>query len=171
MSSFVRPADWLRQLFTQSRTEPSNPSRVSEDVSLVQPFDGSGWGMVMPDQIVSETPNPAAASGVLLLRTTGKRNIGRILAASVELFAGVTPGHIGISMRLAGAMGVNDEVGIAVPLTTFGGAIMKNGFNITSPIIPPDFEVLGTWAGGDAATVLIFQLALVEVPLGTVFYV
>ena len=49
MTQFSRRARWLNALFPQS-VAPANPDPAlrSDDVSLVQTYDGGGWGIVEP---------------------------------------------------------------------------------------------------------------------------
>ncbi len=91
MPSFVRPAAWLRQLFTQSRTESSSPSRVSPDVSLVQPYDGSGWGIQDPSQWGVSAKPGVGASGVATVLVVGENELGRLLSLGGDNEAGVNP--------------------------------------------------------------------------------
>jgi len=49
LSQFSRRARWLNQLFTSSvAPQVSDPSQVSDDVSLVQPYDGGGIAIAIP---------------------------------------------------------------------------------------------------------------------------
>jgi len=84
MSKFARPASWLRQLFTQSRTGFANPSILSQDVSLTAPFDGGGFPLYDPDMWGKTATSVAEAAGTTAVYTVPANQISRILALSAH---------------------------------------------------------------------------------------
>lgn len=169
MSQFSRRARWLNQLFPASAAPTINdPGVRSDDVSLVQPYDGSGWGVIQPTDFISRTISGIAAQGNVILRTVGANNIIRILAASYEHTAGVLPTQV--CLEVHDPVAIRSVVISTVP-ATFAFAVVENPIEIVCPIILPGHRIDGAWQGGDAATRGIFGLVAVEAPVGTVFYV
>lgn len=167
MPSFVRPAAWLRQLFTQSRTEHSNPSRVSAEVSLIQPYDGSGWGIEDPQQWAYSvnTGVSAGAAGTATLVTVGENEIFRLLSLAGENLAGTDPGGWWNQV-------INAE---QYALTT--RIVMNNGNTAYwagerfPPVLGPGHILQFEWTGGNASTQPRLFIVGIRAPLGTVFYV
>lgn len=163
MSEFVRPAPWLERLFTASRTEHLHPNSVDPVVSLVQPYDGSGWGISAPGQwVISQVSEVAQAARSQDIETVPEDQVCRILAASVGLTAGVAPQ---CNLQVVGT-------GTVVSLGGFVTATNENPvLPVNTPIIGPGHIIRGRHSGGDAATVVTWYLYRVFAPLGTVFYV
>ncbi len=169
MSQFARPADWLRQLFIPSRTGWRPPGRVSEEVSLTQPYDGGGFAIWPVGQWVtaSVTAVAAAAATTGVIAASTNEQVTRILAAKVQATAGVLPSvnlHIFRQGTSTNPIPISELLVISiltehVPLT------------LNSPIIPPGHEVRLRWFGGDAATIVECSLLICTAPLGSVFYV
>jgi len=164
MSGFVRPADWLRQLFTSSQTGPVNPTSVSDDVSLVQPYDGGGYPLFNPEQWALEvTTTPAAAAATTSLFTCPDTSICRVLAMAAVKTAGVAPD---VHFRVETAV-----ISLAISVSQTLPAVEQIGFAPTCPIIGPGHKITGRHFGGDGSTIVVYRLYLVVVPLGTVFTV
>jgi len=163
MSGFVRPADWLRQLFTSSQTGPVNPTSVSDDVSLVQPYDGGGYPLFDPGEWAKQVTSATTAASTTALFTVPETSICRILAASAVNTAGVAPD---VHFRVATA-----TASLAISLSKTLPAVEQEGFEITCPIVGPGHQITGRHFGGDGSTIVIYRLYLVVVPLGTVFTV
>jgi len=164
MSRFVRPASWLRWLFTSSQTSPVNPVEVSDDVSLVQPFDGGGYPLFDPGQWGLAVASATAASGTTTVLTVPANTICRLLAASVTLNAGVAP-----STYFAVVPEGGDSIGIS-PLETGVLTTFHLSAELRCPILPPGAVLSGRWLGGDAATNLNWHILYVLAPIGSVFY-
>jgi len=163
MSGFVRPAEWLRHLFTSSQTGPVNPTEVSDDVSLVQPYDGGGFPLYDPGQWAKEVTSATSAAATTVIFTVPATSICRILAAAAVLSAGVAPD---VHFRA-----VAPTASLAISASQTLPAVEQIGFSIFCPIIGPGHSISGRHFGGDAATIVIYRLYLVVVPLGTVFSV
>lgn len=163
MSGFVRPADWLRQLFTSSQTGPVNPSVVSDDVSLTQPYDGAGLYFTPgPQWFVQKDSAVGAATGTILF-TCGDTQIARVLAISASMKIATLAS---CQSQIRGPTGGPVATGASVSVTS------NEHFSIPSiPILGPTHQLEGRAFGGGAATVIEWRVYLVVAPLGTVFYV
>jgi len=166
MSSFVRPAEWLRQLFTQSRTSWTHPSQVSNDVSLVQPYDGGGLSF----QARYFTVAPAAGlTGTAILTTIPANSVFRLLGIEWETTAGAgTP----VCRVLAEDM-LGSQCAICTN-HTFGTALNRpeSPDNIMGKVLGPSTIIrFEYFAAGDAATVVSCTIYGILAPQGTVFYV
>jgi len=164
MSGFVRPANWLRHLFTSSQTGPVNPTEVSDDVSLIQPYDGGGYPLFDPGEWAKDSTSATGAAKTTALFSVPDDKIARILSASIVHTAGVAPD---VYFRVETPQ---FSMGISENLTALADA-EDQGFQIHSPIIGPGHNLVGRHFGGDGSTVIIFRLYLCVVPIGTVFYV
>lgn len=161
-AGFVRPAPWLRRLFTPSQTSPVNPTRVSDDVSLTQPYDGSGWPLYDPGQWVILTQSAVGTPKTTVIETVPIDRICRLLAVAVILNAGVAP-----SCQLQAGVAITLSVGAPVVVhATEMSSVPSN-----TPIIGPGHSIRGRHYGGDAATQVTWYLYRVLAPIGTVFYV
>jgi len=168
MSQFSRRARWLNQLFPASNAPTiRDPGSRSDDVSLTQPYDGSGWGLIQPTDFINRQISGIAASGSVILRTVGDNSIVRLLSASYEHTAGVLPTQL--CLEVHDPINIRSVV-ISTVATTFAFTAVENPIEILCPIILPGLRIDGTWQGGDASTRGIFGLVAVEVPIGTVFY-
>jgi len=157
---FSRPAPWLRQLFTPSHTTQPNPGELSGDVSLVQPYDGSGWPLFDPGEWDIATQSSVAIASTTALVTAGALEVVRILAASVRLDAGVAP--------VCHLQGENSVV-FGEDVTAVGGS---EQIHVPSncPILGPTHVLYGRHHTGDAATQVTWVVYYVRAPIGTVFY-
>jgi len=134
-------------------------------VSLVQPYDGGGFPIPDPAQWTARAVNSAAAVDTTVILTMEATEIGRILAVSCNLNAGVAPS---VSIQILDQQGFATCISnrILIPVIS-----ERNGFQIFSPIIAPGHVLQGRHFGGDAATVVEWLAYVVRVPRGTVFYV
>lgn len=165
MSGFVRPADWLRHLFTSSRTAPVNPVEVSDDVSLNQPYDGGGFPLWDPGQWISTVTSVAVAAGETTLLTVPDNQIARILGVSAQLSAGVAP-----TVHLRVISQSNARVGLS-PLVLMLASARRQSIELQTPIIGPGHLLSGAHFGGDVLTKVAWAVYFVQAPIGTVFYV
>lgn len=165
MSTFSRPADWLRQLFIPSRFGWTPPSAIASEVSLVQPYDGGGFPLWPTGQWILNETAAAASSGVVTFLTIPEDQIARILAVSVTITAGVLPS---CALQIG-----NPSVADLNASPTIVPSILNEGFALEpfSPIIPPDHRFRVRWYGGDGLTVVNARALICRVPLGSVFYV
>lgn len=163
-AGFVRPAPWLRRLFTPSQTSPVNPTEISEDVSLIQPYDGGGYPLHPVGEYLETTTQTAGAAGNGDLITTGQFELARILCADLLITAGVIPTCF-FRIQIG-------TVDVAIsPRVVLGALNQPNSQILQSPILPPGAALQIAWSGGDAATIVRTHVLHALVPLGTVFYV
>ena len=163
MSKFVRPAPWLRQLFTQSQTEPANPSELSQDVSLVQPYDGGGYPLHPVGEYLITATQSAAASGTETILTCSRDQIARILAVDV-LFTVANAATVRFQIDIAG-------VALSVSVQSLLATVNQpESRELTTPILPPGGSLQVAWFGGNVTTVIRTHVLFARVPLGTVFY-
>ena len=163
MSRFVRPAAWLRQLFTQSSNQYVNPSQVSNDVSLVQPYDGSGWGLPDPGQMIKQATSGVGSPTEILVYTVPANRIARLLALSIQRIASTDYTRAYFSAELGGM-----RVGVSSIIATVG---VDLGLQVYCPVLPPGAILRGQASGGAAGSTIKCTALVVEVPIGTVFYV
>jgi len=165
MSKFVRPSAWLRQLFTASRTEHVAPSTVSNDVSLVQPFDGSGWGLPDAGSWFLSVVSAAGAKVETELLVVPANTIVRLLAISASRGAGAA---------FNAQAQVKPQGGSPTPFTSFV-AVPNTGdrraLQVYCPILGPGSILQGAHEGGDASSTCGFNVYYCQAPIGTVFYV
>lgn len=164
MANFARPSSWLRQLFTPSHTSQPNPDRVSDDVSLNQPYDGGGFPLWDEGQWASFVDSGVFSASDTNLLTVPENQICRILAVSAELRAGVAPNAY---VKVAGA----SQVVISQWASPIPPVVQRICIPLFTPIIGPTHTLIGSHHGGDAATVVRWAFYYVLAPLGTVFYV
>lgn len=164
MARFTRPAPWIQDLFTPSRSQKDDPGIRSDDVSLIQPYDGSGWPLQPVGEWVTNKQLAAATDKSVPFSTLRDDQVSRIIALSCDLLAGANATAFFFIEGPA-----NLGVGCSSRVTTVDGEL--NAFEIYSPIIPPGHRLTGRYFGGDVLTVINFHAALCTVPLGTVFYV
>lgn len=163
MSKFVRPAGWLRHLFTQSQTTQVNPTEVSDDVSLIQPYDGGGFPLFDPGQwgLFVTSLVGAATNTVIIIVPDNK--VVRLLGLGTFLAAGtVGTAHFTVL----------PTSGVEVPITPQIAvhATQLTGYPIYCPILGPGHTLRSNFFGGGAASQIRYDMYYVEAPLGTVFY-
>jgi len=162
MSGFTRAAPWLRQLFTPSKTAQPNPDRLSDDVSLVQPYDGGGWPLPPGGEWALQVVTAAGAAADSVLVSVNANEIARILAVSFGRNAGVHP-------TLAVDVLVQQTFTVGLSAHVVSTTAIQTLLPISTPIIGPGHVLRGRHFGGDAATVIDWEVYFVRAPLGTVF--
>jgi len=162
MTKFSRSSSWLKGLFTPSQSKFPNPGILSDEVSLVQPYDGSGWPLWDPDQWFLSITSATIAAAATTLLTVPDDFVARILAVSARTTAGVAP-----SARIfVGGPLINVGLG-DLQLLTATPQVMP----VQSPIIAPGHRLRGDHVAGDAATIVIYSVYFVQAPMGSVFYI
>lgn len=163
MSQFVRPAAWLRRLFLQSRTKHINPSRVSNEVSLVQAYDGGGWGMVPGTDWGVTVDSAVAAAGSTSILTVGEDEIFRLLGICVSLLAAAAPTLAIARVQIAVS---NEAIAVSETLVTVDTELRALP-GISTPILPPRSILTGKHSGGDATTKVQWAVLGLRLPLGS----
>ena len=170
MAGFQRRARWLNALFPASQAPTvTDPAVRSDDVSLVAPYDGGGFGFPNASELCTRTPIPAAAAqGGAIIITTGPDEIFRLMGADVAVIAGSRPRVWLIVIDNAGA-------GDAVALTqAFGSPPIGevDSFpRLLGQVIGPSCTLNGQWINGDVLTQVTFGAYGFRAPLGTSFQV
>lgn len=162
MFEFVRPSPWLRHLFTPSRSQQPNPTAVSREVSLTQPYDGGGFPLFDPASWVISVQSVVSASVSTVIRLVPADTIMRVLAITARLDAGVAPLAHAQSLIVPG---FSVALGADVLLTN-----QLANIPCAAPIIGPGHTLRGHYHTGGAATQVTWTAYIVEVPIGTVFY-
>lgn len=189
MSQFSRRARWLRQLFTQSVSPAqSDPSVVSDDVSLVQTYDGGGVGISEPtfpperdgdtltDALLIDQPEVAIRDYVSRIGITTISDMylmspdvyARILMISTQLIAGTTPTQQFFDMRPPSGSGVSEHI----TLISANYAVVPAGVRIPYPLfndlILPGMQLNWNQLTGAAATQVRITIAWIVAPVGAV---
>jgi len=160
VSQFTRPASWLRQLFTPSQTSQPNPGQLSNDVSLVQPYDGGGYPLGGLDGIVLITSTVAAALTTTLF-TNNSNTIARVLALTAQSIAGTAP--------VCNFRVFNPTTACVITESLLLTANFRS-FPTTCPIIMPGHGLSGRYISGNASTQVQYTFHVCFAPVGSVFY-
>lgn len=170
MSQFSRRSRWLNALFPASvAPQSSDPGSVSDDVSLVQPYDGSGWPIPARNTWITQILSVAGVntSTVLLLVPPGF--VYRLFAASV--FNAVLPTG-GAQLVLRDLISVpNVAVALAAEQATGGPTHGNVHFELNTAIVVPEgLTITGEGLTQGAGSVLSWSIYGALCPAGTVFY-
>jgi len=168
LSLFSRRARWLNALFPASvAPQVSDPGSVSDDVSLVQPYDGGGIGIPNPDSMsINFVTTPGAAGSQVVIPQLPDDEYVRIIVAGFALLVGGVP----LMNLLATSQGG------AGPTIAYSREMQGNGIGRTDvfldvpPILPPGHGLLFNWAAGTGTTSVNIMFLFIRVPVGTVFY-
>lgn len=173
MSQFSRRARWLDILFPQSvAPRTADPGRLSDDVSLVQPYDGGGFGLGAADDpdwwhfVISATQ----ASDDFVVFTVETGFIFRWMLADASVIAGgAVAGRFVIQAQAVpgGGSGVID-VQTRDSVSASGLAVVNTQ---VPPIVGPFSEIRYVYDSGDAATRVLARIYGVLAPIGTNFNV
>jgi len=161
---FARRARWLTELFTPSVSPPTHfPDSYSRDVSLVQPYDGGGVPIPSTVSLIRQATTAAAAAGSITLLTTSREEVARLYSLGGLVSAGA---NATVIFQLEEV-----DTGNAAPLAP-RISLTGDFEGITTPgvMIPPNHNLVASWAGGDVLTILIVTSLAAVVPSGTVFY-
>jgi hypothetical protein len=170
LSQFSRRARWLNSLFPASvLPKISDPGVVSDDVNLVQPYDGGGYGFADSSELVTRVTGVVGASGGFVILTTSAEEIFRLISADHVTVAGGLPD---VWMIVIDNEGGGDSVHItqkiqAQPIGASQILPLQGG----PVVIGPNMTITTQWTGGDAATQISFGIYGFRAPLGTVFHV
>lgn len=168
MTQFSRAAPWLRSLFIESSSPTvKNPATRSDDVSLVQPYDGGGWPLAGRDSsawAVTFTTN-VGVTGVNTDFTLLKNEIMRILAIGIVTASGAIA-NSQVRVQIAG-------VGTVISISDDKKSHLTEEQPLVpiAPLVGPESRLIFRHYAGSAATSIKFNLLVVRVPIGTVFYI
>ena len=167
MSQFSRRARWLNQIFPASVAPTTkDPGQRSDDVSLVQPYDGGGLGFQNVDTFCRRFAIPIGVSNAINCQVNDENTIMRVYAIDVVQLAGE---DANVFMRVTSPAG--DSVYVAYD-NILGVTTHPRPF-----VVSTDFRILGpgqTLAaetlGGGAASQFTVGVYGAIAPLGTTFY-
>lgn len=170
MSQFSRRARWLNQLFTASvAPQSSDPAVVSDDVSLVQPYDGSGWPIPqLGDWFSGPFLSPTGAAADTELIQVADDEVFRLFAISVFTVATLVADAGPIVSQIQGAGGVQIAPNQQSPGLAFGSNVYQFPGGM---ILPPGSFLRGGHFNGNGTTILSWSVYGCRAPSGTVFYV
>ncbi len=166
MSQFSRRARWLNQLFPQS-TAPTqhDPGVRSDDVSLVQPYDGGGIGFQEPTTLIKEFEIPVGIAESIDCLVNGEDVVARIYAMGVLQVSGT---DATVFMTVISGAGVAIGVAVrdlAVAATTLLPFVTISDFKI----LGPSCTLRANTRSGGADSLFRVQIYAAVAPLGTVF--
>lgn len=146
-----------------------DPSLVSDDVQLVQPYDGSGWGLnsniAESIQVFDSLVGTTQDSEMFIVPPD---RVFRLLAVSFFLIAGADPSQIYLICSIP--LVANRNVAVTEMVTTLTSAARAMPSSHT-PILLPGTRVRNLHAFGDGLTQTRAEIYIVDAPIGTVFYV
>lgn len=167
MSQFSRRAKWLNALFPASvLPQASDPGVVSDDVSLVQQYDGGSWPIpAIEDWFFGPFISVAGATGSTQIFQVPEDQVLRIF--SIHVFTVINnqaPAAPIISPDLTGGVLIND------PVITDPVAQGTTCFPLNRAIVaPPGSFIRGDHFGGSPTTQLSWSMYGCLAPLGSVF--
>jgi len=166
LSQFSRRARWLNQVFPASRApQTSDPNSVSDDVSLTQPYDGSGWAIPDSSQWIIQLDSALAASGQVILLAVPEGFVYRLFGAHSFRVTGST-GTSSIAVR--DLVSVPNTAVLLAPQLDIAGD--PKAFEINrAVVVPAGLTITGDFFNG-SPTIAAYRMYGCLVPAGTVFY-
>jgi len=190
LSQFSRRARWLQDLFTPSvAPHRQDPSVLSDDVSLVQAYDGGGIGVV-PPSFPAQRDGEAVGAGVPLLIEAPEVSIrsyltakgiainsdmyslptglyARILLLSTNLNDGTTPTTQNFSVNQpTGTPGGGFQANLTHISASVGNPVTARG--LMCSILPPGMMIKAHHTGGAADTQIRVGLVWIVAPVGMI---
>jgi len=166
LSQFSRRARWLNQLFPASVVpQQSDPSVVSDDVSLVQSYDGGGLGFQEPSTLIREFIIPIGVADSIDCIVNGENEVSRIYAIGCRQISGT---DATVFMTIISGAGVEIGIGfrdVSVATTTRTPFILDS----RPLILGPSCTLRGNTLTGGADSLFAVQVYSAQAPLGTVF--
>lgn len=169
MSQFSRRARWLNFLFPASVAPTvTDPALRSDDVSLVQPYDGSGWGIPpLGDWFLGPFLSPTGGAADTELVAVAADEVFRLFAVSVFTVATLVADAAPIASQVQGAGGVQIAPNQQSPGLAFGSNVYQFPGGM---ILPPGSFLRGGHFNGNGTTILSWSVYGCRAPSGTVFY-
>ena len=173
MTQFSRRARWLNSIFPASVVpQVQDPAVVSDDVSLVQPYDGGGIALSRGSAFHRFDTTSGASGETGVIFTTGEEEVARIYAAqvfSIALGAAIPNCELVISPVLGNVACAITEVAVAPAVSDLAHEFLMKGAG--GLMVPPEHEIQYSYEGGTAvSTLLSFTVYAVIAPIGSVFY-
>lgn len=168
MSLFSRRARWLNVLFPASVAPAKQaPGDLSNDVSLVQQYDGGGW--IIPDRSTwfrGPFLSPTAIAGETPLLTVSRDEVFRLFSVHVFTVVGQTA-HVSLVVSPEPAQG---GVVLTPEYTTAAIGIGGQALELNRPIVvPPGAHLYGAHFLGNTLTIISWSLYGCLAPAGSVF--
>jgi len=170
LSQFSRRARWLNIFFPQSVAPASrDPGRLSDDVSLVQQYDGGGYGFAaeVEEEFIDVTQAVAGASGAYLLLQIPDDEILKILGCDSITQGGNAPTDAQITVQPTTPGGQPVSISQSEGLSAIGAQFTSWTFH--AGVYGPDLDVQFRFSGGNAGTITRTKMYFKRAPLGTVF--
>jgi len=190
LSQFSRRARWLQDIFTPSvAPHQQDPSVVSDDVSLVQQYDGGGIGVVEPS-FPAQRDGEAVGAGVPLLIESPEVSIrsyltakgininsdmyslptglyARFLLLSTNLNDGTSPSTQNFSINQpTGTPGGGFQANMTHIETVIGNLVTARG--LMCNILPPGMMIKAHHTGGNASTQIRVGIVWIVAPVGMI---
>lgn len=188
MSQFSRRARWLQQIFTPSVVPTvTDPTIVSDDVSLVQQYDGGALGIAEPsfpaERDGDADPDPLVILGpeVAIRDYVSKTGINtvsdmyqmpsglyaRIFAMTTILVAGSSPAQWFVSMQAPTGSGVSNHSILVTPnYNAISGSRIPRA--MTTTILPPGMQLNMHVVTGNASTQVRLSILWIVAPIGAI---
>ena len=170
MTDFSRRARWLNALFPAS-TAPQiqDPGSRSDDVSLVQPYDGGGYGF--PGSLRPMVSNHLSTVGVtgfnLLVETTPEQIF---YIGAVAVFS-IVQDYNDLILNIIEQTTPPRQAIISDNLDLFNAANIFERFNTSVKVMGPNSHLRIDWTSAGTSAQFNATLYGVLAPLGTVFQV
>lgn len=167
MTQFSRRAKWLNTLFPASvLPQTGDPGSVSDDVSLVQQYDGGGVGIPSRPEWFFGADSPIGAAGDVELVTMGDDEYLRLY--SVHAFT-IVLANCQCAPSVIDLQSVPNGVCQLAPLIlTLGIGLGSVVFALNQSIIGPGMSLRMSHFGGGGATSLRYRAYGLRLPVGAV---
>jgi len=146
--------------------QSGDPGSVSDDVSLVQPYDGGAWPIPrLEDWFFGPFVTPAGASGDTNLLTVPEDSVFRVFAISVfTVVAAVATVNVVVSqLPLVGGVVVSPSI------ATLASALGPVSPDLDPIVVPPGASIRGAHFNGNGTTILSWGMYGCLAPSGSVF--
>lgn len=188
MSQFSRRARWLNALFPSSvAPQRTDPSVVSEDVSLVQQYDAGGMAFEQatfppihdtatgpleirqPEVSIRDFQTVVGITTVSDLFNLDQNLVARIYGCSITVTDGIGAERVFLQVTAPTGSGVGAHVYMfSESLNTVSNPGDLRRFN-NDPILLPDMQLNLFFSSGDALSTARVSVCMCVAPVGTVF--
>ena len=170
MTQFSRRVRWLNVLFPASKApQVRDPGSVSDDVSLVQQYDGGAWNFNNPSRWLQQEDSPVGATGDTDFFTVPEGEIYRMFSMhGFRLIAG----NSNFQPQVADLTSVPNVITAIAPSISVPGGTGNAVPLLTNPvIIPAGLTLRVQHFQGDATTQNRYSIYGCFAPAGAVFSV
>jgi len=170
LTQFSRRAKWLNTFFPASKAPQVNdPGTVSDDVSLVQPYDAGGYGFPRTLRaMVSNHISTIGITGFNLLVETDEEQIFYIGAVSIFSLVGDATR---ITLNIIEQTSPPRQAIIADNIVLLNAPLIFETFTSRVKIMGPNSHLRVDWENGQPAFQFNATLYGVLAPVGTCFTV